>query len=53
MKIQISLTEKEINQAIYQYLINRYLITNDFRVIKFYQALGDIILSDIEGEELL
>ena len=51
MKIQISLTEKEINQAVYEYFINRELISDDFRVIKFYQAMGDIILSDIEGEE--
>ena len=51
MKIHISLTERETEQAVYEYLINRELISIDFRVIKFYHAMGDIILSDIEGEE--
>ena len=51
MRMHISLTEKEIEQAIYEYLINRELISIDFRAIKFYQAMGDIFLSDIEGEE--
>ena len=50
MQIDITLTDKEINQAIEDYLIKQNLINASFKMIKKYSTLNSYTYSNNEQD---
>ena len=51
MTIDITLTEEEINKAIYEYLDKKYLITSDFVMVKKYPLLNSYTFTNAKEND--
>ena len=51
MNIDITLTEKEIDKAIYEYLNKKGLITDDFVMVKKYPLLNSYTFTNVKEND--
>ena len=53
MTIDITLTEEEINKAIYDYLNKKCLIASDFVMVKKYPLLNSYTFTNIKEDDVI
>ena len=53
MTIDITLTEEEINKAIYEYLNKQGLITSDFVMVKKYPLLNSYTFTNVKEDDVI
>ena len=51
MKLRIELTDRELEIAVYSYLIDTDVITDDMKITEFYPCSKVIELTNESGEE--